>query len=231
MQASRREDLRLITGQGRYATDWNLPRQLHAAVLRSPQAAARIVRLDTAPALAAPGVKAVLTYADAERAGFKSIVGGVASKDKHGQPMRKPFYPVLAQDRVAYVGQAIAFVVAESAAQAQDAAELIDIEYADLPSVVTFADAVAPGAPRVHDDIEGNLAYTHEHGDEAATAAAFATARHVTKLMVDSQRLVCNPAGDAVSGLEVRVKVLKDTLPAPVSPISPRKLAYSSRAL
>jgi len=193
MQASRREDLRLITGQGRYATDWNLPQQLHAAVLRSPQAAARIVRIDTTQALAAPGVKAVLTYADALRAGFKSIVGGVASKDKHGQPMKKPFYPVLANERVAYVGQAIAFVVAESAAQAQDATELIEVAYEDLPAVVTFADAVAAGAPRVHDDIEGNLAYVHEHGDEAATAAAFAQAHHVTKLTVDSQRLVCNP--------------------------------------
>ena len=185
--------MRLITGQGRYASDWNMAGQLYAAVLRSPQAAARIVRIDTAPALAAPGVRAVLTYADAERAGFKAMVGGVALKDKHGLPMKKPFYPVLAKDRVAYVGQAVAFIVADTALQAQDACELVEVEYADLPAVVTYEDAVAPGAPLVHEEIAGNLAYVHEHGDEAATAAAFARARHVTKLMVDSQRLVCNP--------------------------------------
>ena len=185
--------MRLITGQGRYASDWNMAAQLYAAVLRSPQAAARIVRIDTGPALAAPGVRAVLTYADAERAGFKAIVGGVALKDKHGEAMKKPFYPVLAKDRVAYVGQAIAFIVADTALQAQDAGELVEVEYADLPAVVTYEDAVAPGAPLVHEEIAGNLAYVHEHGDEAATAAAFARARHVTKLTVDSQRLVCNP--------------------------------------
>jgi carbon-monoxide dehydrogenase large subunit len=193
MHPTRREDLRLITGQGRYTTDWNMAGQLHAAVLRSPYAAARIVRIDAAAALAAPGVKAVLTYADAERAGFKAMVGGIALKDRHGQPMKKPFHPVLAKEQVAYVGQAVAFVVAESAAAAQDATELIGVEYDERAAVVTFDDAVADGAPRVHEEIEGNLAYLHEHGDEAATAAAFAAAKHVTRLSVDSQRLVCNP--------------------------------------
>ncbi|MBL8383527.1 MAG: xanthine dehydrogenase family protein molybdopterin-binding subunit [Burkholderiales bacterium] len=193
MQPSRREDLRLIQGQGRYAADWNLPGQLYAAVLRSPHAAARIRAIDTAAALAAPGVKAVLTCADVERAGYKSIAGGIATKDRSGQPMKKPFYPVLARDHVAHVGQAVAFVVADSTLAAQDAVELIAVDYEELTSVVTFADAVAPGAPRVHDEIEGNVAFVHEHGDAAATDAAFARARHVTKLTVDSQRLVCNP--------------------------------------
>ena len=193
MQPTRREDLRLIKGEGRYASDWNMPGQLYAAVLRSPHAAAAISRLDLAAALAAPGVKAVLTYADAERAGYKAIVGGVASKDRNGEPMKKPFHPVLAKDRVAYVGQAVAFVVAESPAAAQDATELIVVDYEEAPSVTNYADAVAPGAPRVHADIEGNLAYVHEHGDAAPVEAAFARARHVTKLRVDSQRLICNP--------------------------------------
>ena len=185
--------MRLIQGQGRYASDWNMAGQLFAAVLRSPHAAARIVRIDTAAALAAPGVKAVLTHADAERAGFKTIVGGVALKDRNGQPMKKPHYPVLAKDQVAYVGQAIAFVVADSTAAAQDATELIEIEYEERPSVVDFADAIAAGAPRVHADIDGNIAYVHEHGDAAAVEAAFAKAHRTTKLKVDSQRLVCNP--------------------------------------
>ena len=193
MQPTRREDLRLITGQGRYASDWNLPGQLFAAVLRSPHAAARLVSIDPAAALAAPGVKAVMTYADAERAGFKVLVGGIASKDRNGQPMKKPFHPVLARDFVAYVGQAVAFVVAESTELAQDALEKIEVEYAELPAVATYADAVAPGAARVHEEIEGNIAYVHEHGDDKAVAAAFAAASKVTRLRVDSQRLVCNP--------------------------------------
>ena len=193
MQPSRREDLRLIAGHGRYSSDWNLPNQLHASVLRSPHAAARIVRVDAAAALAVPGVKAVLTCDDVNRAGYKSLVGGVATKDKFGEPMKKPFYPVLADGRVCFVGQPVAFVVAETAAQAQDAADLIEVEYDEAPAVVAWDDAIAPGAPLVHADIAGNLSFTHEHGDEAATAAAFASARYVTKTRSDSQRLVPNP--------------------------------------
>lgn len=208
MQPTRREDLRLITGGGRYASDWNMPGQLYAAVLRSPHAAARIVRIDTAPALAAPGVALVLTHADVEQAGFKTMVGGIPAKDRHGQPMKKPHNPVLAAGRVAYVGQPVAFVVAQSAAQAQDAVELIEVEYEEGAAAIGFAAATAAGAPRVHDAIEGNVAYVHEHGDEAAVAAAFAAARYVSKQRVDSQRLVANPmepracvaAFDAASG-------------------------------
>jgi carbon-monoxide dehydrogenase large subunit len=208
VQPSRREDLHLITGRGRYAADWSMPGQLFAAVLRSPHTAARIVRLDTGPALALAGVKAVLTSADAERAGFKTIAGGVATKDRNGVPMRRPFYPVLARDRVAHVGQAVAFVVAESTAIAQDALERIAVEYEELPSVASVVAAMTPGAPRVHDDIQGNIALEHEHGDEAVTAAAFARAARVTRLTFDSQRLVSNPmepraclaAYDAASG-------------------------------
>ena len=177
MQPSRREDLHLITGRGRYTTDWNMPGQLFAAVLRSPHPAARIVSLDTAPALELAGVKAVLTSADVERAGFKTIPGGVATKDRNGVPMRRPFYPVLAQDRVAYVGQAVAFVVAESTAIAQDAVERIVVEYEALPSVASVAAAMAVRAPRVHDDIEGNIGLEHEYGDAAATADCVRTCR------------------------------------------------------
>ena len=193
MQPSRREDLRLIAGHGRYSSDWNLPGQLHASVLRSPHAAARIVRIEAAAALAVSGVKAILTSEDVNRAGYKSLVGGVATKDKHGEPMKKPFYPILADGRVCFVGQPVAFVVAETAGLAQDAADLIEIEYEDTPAVVTWADAVAPGAPLVHEQIAGNLSFVHEHGDEAATTAAFAKARHVSQVRADSQRLIPNP--------------------------------------
>ncbi|MFN0160827.1 MAG: xanthine dehydrogenase family protein molybdopterin-binding subunit [Burkholderiales bacterium] len=208
MQPSRREDLTLIQGRGCYAADWNRPDQLHACVVRSPHAAARIKGLDAAAARAMPGVAAVLTHADVESAGVKSLLGGIATKDKHGATMKKPVHPVLAVDRVAYVGQPVAFVVAATPAQAQDAAEAVVVDYAEEAAVASFADAVAPGAALVHADIAGNLAFVHEHGDAAATDAAFAKAKRVTTLRVESQRLIVNPmepraclvAFDAVSG-------------------------------
>jgi carbon-monoxide dehydrogenase large subunit len=208
MQPSRREDLRLIQGQGCYAADWNRPEQLHAWVVRSTQAAARIVALDLAAARAMPGVAAVLTHADVERAGFKSLLGGVATKDKRGQTMKKPHHPVLAQDRVCYVGQPIAFVIAATVLQAQDAAEAVVVEYAESPAVAGYADAIKPGAPLVHPDIPGNLSFVFEHGDAEATAAAIAGAAKVTTLRLESQRLIVNPmepraclvAFDAASG-------------------------------
>jgi aerobic carbon-monoxide dehydrogenase large subunit len=193
MNPSRREDLRLIKGEGRYTADWNFPGQLHAAVLRSPYAHARINSIDTADALAMPGVKAVLTSADADVAALQSIIGGIASKNAAGETMKKPFYPVLARGEVQYTGQAVAFVVAETAHQAQDAAESIMVDYEELPAASGIDAALAPGAPSLHADIPGNLAYTHTHGDAAATDAAFAKAKFVTRLTVESQRLIGNP--------------------------------------
>ena len=189
---NRREDLRLITGQGRYTADSNLPHQLHAAFLRADRAHAEIVRLDATRALAQPGVKAVLTGDDARQAGFKSLPNIVNYPGKDGQQLRKPFHPVLALDRVRYVGEPIAMIVAESAALAEDTRELIDVEYRDLTAVTTFEDAVAPGAPQLHADVPGNLAFEFDSGDAQAVAAAFAQAKFVSKLTVDSQRLVGN---------------------------------------
>jgi carbon-monoxide dehydrogenase large subunit len=189
---NRREDLRLITGQGRYTADSNLPNQLHASFLRADRAHAEIVRLDASRALAQPGVKAVLTGDDAREAGFKSLPNIVNYPGKDGQQLRKPFHPVLALDRVRYVGEPVAMIVAESAALAEDARELIDVEYRDLTAVTTFEDAVAPGAPQLHSDVPGNLAFEFDSGDAQAVAAAFAHAKFVSKLTVDSQRLVGN---------------------------------------
>jgi carbon-monoxide dehydrogenase large subunit len=116
---SRREDHRLITGLGRYTSDWNLPAQLYAVFLRADRAHAEIVRLDAARALAHPGVKAIFTAEDARAAGFKSLPNPVGYPGKNGQQLRKPFHPVLAQERVRYVGEPVAMVVAESAAIAR----------------------------------------------------------------------------------------------------------------
>ncbi len=189
---SRREDSRLVTGQGRYTSDWNLPGQLHAAVLRADRAHADIVRIDATRALAHPGVKAVLTGDDARAAGFKSLPNIVGYPGKDGQQIRKPHHPVLALGRVRYVGEAVAMVVADTAAIAEDARELIEVEYRDLPAVASFDAAVATGAPQLHADVPGNLAFEYESGDAQAVAAAFARAKYVSKLTMDSQRLVGN---------------------------------------
>jgi len=188
----RREDFRLITGHGRYTADSNLPDQLHAAVLRADRAHAEIVRLDATRALALPGVRAVLTGEDARAAGFKSLPNIVSYPGKGGQELRKPVHPVLAMGRVRFVGEPVAMVVADTAAIAEDARELIDIEYRDLPAVASFEDAIRKGAPQLHADVPGNLAFEYESGDEQAVAAAFAKARFVSKVTAESQRLVGN---------------------------------------
>ena len=189
---SRREDFRLVTGQGRYSADWNLPRQLHAVFLRADRAHGEIVRLDVARARKHPGVRAVLTGHDARQSGFKSLPNVVNYPGSGGQQLKKPFHPILALERVRYVGEPVAMIVAESAAIAEDARELIDVEYRDLPAVTSFEEAVREGAPQLHADVPGNLAFEFESGDSAAVAAAFAQAKYLSRLTVDSQRLVGN---------------------------------------
>jgi carbon-monoxide dehydrogenase large subunit len=189
----RREDLRLITGQGRYTADWNLAGQLHAVFVRSDRPHADIVRIDAARALALPGVTAVYTGADAKQEGFKSLPNVVSYPGKDGRAMLKPFHPVLAIDRVRYVGEPVAIVVAASAAAAEDARDLIEVEYRDRPAVIGFEAAVALGAPQLHDDVPRNLAFEFDSGDAATVAAAFARARYTSTLTVDSQRVVGNP--------------------------------------
>ena len=164
----RREDARLLTGKGRYTADWNLPGQLYAYFLRSDRAHAEFASIDVKSAAARPGVHAVLTGADYAVSGWKSLPGGVAYEGVGGQKMKKPFWPALAQEKVRYVGQPVALVVAESAALAQDAAEEIAIEYRDLPAAVGFEAATRAGAPQLHGDIPGNLAFEYETGDRAA---------------------------------------------------------------
>jgi len=189
----RREDARLLTGAGRYTADWNLPAQLHAFFLRSDRAHAEIVSIDAKAAAAQPGVHAVLTGSDYAASGWKSLPGGVSYEGVGGQKMKKPFWPALAQKKVHYVGQPVALVVAESAALAQDASEDIAIEYRDLPAAVGFEAAARAGAPQLHEDIPGNLAFEYETGDAAAVQAAFAVAALKARLTVRSQRLVGNP--------------------------------------
>ena len=187
----RREDDRLLTGRGRYTADWNFPEQLYGFFLRSDRAHAEILSLKTGSAAEMPGVKAILTGEDT--AEFKTPPPMVRYPGKGGAMIRVPHRDVLARKRVRYVGQEVALVVATSAAAAQDAAEAIEIEYRDLPVLVDARAAIEPGAPQLHDEIPGNLAFDYVYGDEQATEAAFARAAHVTSLTLDSTRVSGTP--------------------------------------
>jgi len=189
----RLEDRRLLTGQGRFISDWNFPEQAYAAFLRSDRAHAEILSIDTVRALGSPGVLAVLTGKDVSEAGYKSIPTNLGVKDRAGEPLKKPPHPVLAQGRVRHVGECVACVVAESPQAAQDAVEQIALEYRDLPAVTTGAGALRPGAAQLHELLPGNLAFDWSVGDEAATEAAFRSAAKVVTLALDNPRIVGNP--------------------------------------
>jgi carbon-monoxide dehydrogenase large subunit len=189
----RREDLRLVTGQGKYTSDWNLPGQLYGYFLRSDRAHAEIVSLDTGPARSAPGVAAVFTGADTAKAGFKSTPNIARYPGRGGVTIKVPHRDGLANGRVRFVGQEVALVVASTPQAAQDAAESIEVEYRDLPVVVDAESALGTGAEQLYPDIPGNLCFDYEYGDEVKTAEAFSRAAHVTRIALDSQRMVGNP--------------------------------------
>jgi carbon-monoxide dehydrogenase large subunit len=176
---SRFEDQRLLTGGGRYIDDFKLPHMAHAVVLRSPHAHARIRSIDAAAAKTMPGVLAVLTGADWEASGFGDLPRGSGRTRRDGSPLYRGRYPALASDRVRYVGDTVAFVVAETRDQAQDAAERIEVDYEPLPANCDTARAVEPGTPLVWDDCENNICFVHLGGDHAAVEAAIAAADHV----------------------------------------------------
>ena len=189
----RREDLRLVTGRGRYTSDWNLPGQVYACFLRADRAHAKVLSVDASEALTSPGVLAVLTGADTKAAGFGSAPSLIHYPGRGGMKIRVPHREVMAETRVRFVGQEVALVVAETMAQAQDAAEKIVIDSEDLPVVVDAEDALKAGAPLLYDEIENNLIFDYEYGSKDATEAAFAGAAHVTKLVVDAKRISGNP--------------------------------------
>ena len=191
MLKGRLEDDRMLTGRGRYVADWNLPGQAHAYFVRSDRAHAEIVSIDKEAALAGPGVLAVFTGEDLKA--LKSLPAALPAKGRGGSELINPGRPALAQGRVRFVGDAVALVVAESAAAAQDAAELVSVEYRDVPAVIEATEAVAPGAPLVHDSVPGNIVLDYESGDEGKAKAAFAAAARVVKLSVHISRVVGNP--------------------------------------
>ncbi|HZB93558.1 MAG TPA: xanthine dehydrogenase family protein molybdopterin-binding subunit [Stellaceae bacterium] len=185
----RKEDARFLTGRGTYTDDINRPGQVHAFILRSPHAHAEIKGIDVAKAKTAPGVLAVFTGADMQVGGLPC---GWLIHSKDGSPMAEPPHPVLAQGKVRHIGDPVAVVIAETRAEAKDAAELIAVDYNTLPIVVSGEEALKPGAPQLHEQAKGNLCYDWHLGDKAAVDAAFAKAAHVTRLDIVNNRLVPN---------------------------------------
>lgn len=188
----RKEDRRFITGKGQYVDDINRPNQLYAVMVRSPIAHGEILSIDSEAALNAPGVVAVLTGADMAADGIGGLPCGWGINNKDGSPMTEPGHPPLATDRVRYVGDQVAVVLAESKEQARDASELVDVEFRDLPAVANLAAASADNAPLVWDDAPGNVCFDWEIGDAAATDDAFSRATKLASIDVVNNRLIAN---------------------------------------
>jgi len=183
------EDPTLLRGEGRFTDDLTLPGQCWAAFVRSPHAHARIGAIDTAAALALPGVIAVHTGAELVAAGVRPLAFPPSFKRADGSPAAAPPRRALAHEVVRFVGEAVALVVADSPGAARAAVDLVTVDYEPLPAVGDLDAALAEGAPLVWSDAPGNLLAEARHGDAAATAAAFAAAAHVVELVLDNQRL------------------------------------------
>ncbi|HZT52729.1 MAG TPA: xanthine dehydrogenase family protein molybdopterin-binding subunit [Stellaceae bacterium] len=189
---TRKEDPTLLRGEGRYSDDINLPGQAHAVMVRSRHGHGVIRRLSAQAARKLPGVLGVYTAADLDAAGFKPLQSPFNAQNKDGTPWRTAPRPALARDRVRYVGESVAFAVAETAAQAKDAAEAVEVEIEPLPAVTSPAAAAAAGAPQLHEQAPGNILLDFHYGDSAKVADAFAKAAHVTRLKLVSNRVVVN---------------------------------------
>jgi carbon-monoxide dehydrogenase large subunit len=188
----RKEDYRFITGSGRYVDDINRPNQVYAYIVRSPVAHARLSSVDTSAAAAADGVVAVFTGADMAADEVGSLPCGWGVNNKDGSPMIEPGHPPLVPEIVRHVGDQVAVVIATSRAAAKDAAELVEVDYDELPAIANLEAASAEGAPLVWPEAPGNVCFDWEIGDKAATDAAFEKATKVASIDVVNNRLIAN---------------------------------------
>jgi aerobic carbon-monoxide dehydrogenase large subunit len=188
----RKEDFRFITGKGQYTDDVSRPGQTHIYFVRSPHAHAKIKRIDTKAAAGMPGVVGVVTGAEFAESKLGNLICGWTVLSKDGSPMKMAPHPALAVSKACHVGDAVAVVVADTLAQAKDAAEKINVDYEVLTAVVDPTKAAGKGVPLIHDAAPNNTIYNWHIGDHEATAAAFKSAKHVTKLAFVNNRLVPN---------------------------------------
>jgi carbon-monoxide dehydrogenase large subunit len=189
----RKEDYRFLTGAGQYTDDIVLANMAQCYFVRSPHAHAKIRSIDKTAALAAPGVIGILDGQDVAADKINGLPCGWLITSTNGEPMKEPPHPILAFEKVRYVGDHVAMVVAETYEQARDAAELVVVDYEPLAAVVDVRDAQAPGAPVIHDIATNNQCYKWAIGDKAAVDATFANAAHVTKIDLVNNRLAPNP--------------------------------------
>jgi carbon-monoxide dehydrogenase large subunit len=191
-RVERKEDFRFITGKGNYTDDVNRPGQAHAYFLRSPHAHATIKAIDTRKAAAMPGVVGILTGADIEKDKVGGLICGWMINSKDGTPMKAGAHPALAVGKVRYVGDHVAVVIAETLAEAKDAAEAIKVTYEQLAPVVDLVSATKKGQPAIHDVSPDNVVFDWHLGDKSAADAAFKKAKHVTKIDLVNNRLIPN---------------------------------------
>jgi carbon-monoxide dehydrogenase large subunit len=189
----RKEDDTLVRGKGRYTDDFTLPNQAYAWIVRSSHAHGIIKGIDTSAAKAMPGVLGVWTGADLAAANYNPFTCGLPLKNRDGSPLKQTNRPALVTDKVRFVGDPVAFVVAETLAQARDAAEAVEVDIDSLPAVTNAAEAAKPGAPLLYDHIADNVALDYHYGDTAKVDAAFASAAHVTKLDIVNNRVAVVP--------------------------------------
>ncbi len=194
----RKEDDALVRGKGRYTDDFNLPGQAYAVIVRSTHAHGVIRGIGTDAARAMPGVLGVWTGTDLNAAGYGPFTCGLPLKNRDGSPLLQTNRPALATDKVRFVGDPVAFVVAETLAQARDAAEAVELDIDPLPAVTDPEEAARPGAPLLYDHIPNNVALDYHYGDMEKVNAAFASAAHVTKIDIENTRV-------AVVSMEPRV--------------------------
>src|SRR5437762_9747508 len=185
----RKEDDTLVRGKGKYTDDFSLPGQAYAWMVRSSHAHGTIKAIGTAAAKGMPGVLGVWTGADMAAANYNPFTCGLPLKSRDGSPLLQPNRTALTSDKVRFVGDPVAFVVAETLAQARDAAEAVELDIDPLPAVTSAEEAAKPGAPQLYDHIPNNVALDYHYGDAAKVEAAFAGAAHVTKLDITNTRV------------------------------------------
>ena len=185
----RKEDDTLVRGKGKYTDDFDLPGQAYAWIVRSSHAHGIIRGIDTSAARAMPGVFGVWTGADLAAADYGPFTCGLPLKSRDGTPLLQTNRPALVTDKVRFVGDPVAFVVAQTLAQAREAGEAVALDIDPLPAVTEPAEAAKPGAPQLYDHIPNNVALDYHHGDTAKVEAAFAAAAHVTKLDITNTRV------------------------------------------